>query len=119
MQRCNSYLENYNKIIKSSIGDTSKISWPKFITFIQEKESLYTKKILETEKSTSYNGLKIYALLKIKFYNSNNNIFQNNKTLNNPLESYQIKRYFYKWNNNICRLDSSFFFICIYNIWLY
>ena len=34
LQRCNSYLENYNKIIKNTLGKIAKISWPKFITFI-------------------------------------------------------------------------------------
>lgn len=63
-QRCNSYLENYNKIIKNTLGKIVKISWPKFITFIKEQESLYTKKIIETEKTTSLNGAKIYEILK-------------------------------------------------------
>lgn len=33
----NSYIENYNKIIKNSIGNTSKIFWPNFLSLLKNK----------------------------------------------------------------------------------
>ena len=114
LQRCNSYLENYNKIIKNTLGKISKLSWPKFITFIKEEESLYSKKILDIEKTTSYNCAKIYEILKNILYNRFNNDKQTNYVLNNPFNPVQIKRQFYSWLNNSCRLDSCFFYIFIY-----
>lgn len=53
LQRCNSYLENYNKISKSTLGTISNLSWPQFITIIKKKELYYTKKVIEIEKSRS------------------------------------------------------------------
>lgn len=41
LQRCNSYIENYNKIIKKCLGKNSKLSWLKFITFIKEQENIF------------------------------------------------------------------------------
>lgn len=84
LQRCNSYFENYNKIIKNTLGKISKLSWPKFITFIKEQESLYSKKILDIEKTTSYNGAKIYEILKNILYNRFKNDKQTKYVLNNP-----------------------------------
>ena len=109
LQRCNSYLENYNRIIKASLGNTSKLSLPKFINFLQEQEALYTKKIIEIEKNTSYNGIKIYELLKNVIFNSNIKNNTIDKYNYNPFTIIIIKRPFFKWDNNSCRLDSSFF----------
>jgi len=64
LQRCNSYLENYNKIIKSKIGNNSKLSWPKFICFFKNQENTYTKKINDMEKTSNLTGAKIYDILK-------------------------------------------------------
>lgn len=50
LQHSNSYIENYNKIIKSILGKNSKLSCPKFITFIKELENIYYKKIIDKEK---------------------------------------------------------------------
>lgn len=102
LQRCNRYLENYNKIIKNTLGKISKLSWPKFITFINEQESLYSKKILDIEKTTSYNGAKIYEILKNILYNRFNKDKQTNYVLNNPFNPVQIKRQIYAWLNNSC-----------------
>ena len=102
LQRCNSYFENYNKIIKNILGKISKLSWPKFITFIKEQESLYPKKILNIEKTTSYKGAKIYKILKNILYNRFNNDKQTNYVINNPFNPVQIKRQIYSWLNNSC-----------------
>lgn len=57
------YIENYNKIIKNCLGKNTKLSWPKFINFIKEQENIYYKKVVVMEKTTVYNGAKIYKIL--------------------------------------------------------
>ena len=112
LQRCNSYIENYNKIIKNTLGKVSKISWPKFITFIKEQENIYYKKVVDMEKTTVYNGAKIYEILSSIIENKpiqNFQIFDSNIAMNNPFNKLNVSSYFFAWNNNSCRLDSSFF----------
>ena len=115
LQRCNSYIENYNKIIKGIIGNTSKLNWPKFISFLKEQESTYTHKIIDMEKTTCLAGAKIYEILRHISYDQpyNNLDAQSN---NNPFNQVKIKRNFFIWKLNSCRMDSSFFifFFIIY-----
>ena len=108
LQRCNSYIENYNKIIKGIIDKTSKLSWPKFINFLKEQESIYTHKIIDMEKTTCLSGAKIYEILKhISYDKLCNNL--DSISNNNPYNIYKIKINFFIWILNSCRMDSSFF----------
>lgn len=59
LQRCNSYIENYNKIIKNTLGKGKKLSWPKFVSFLKEQENNYSRKIIDIEKTTNLAGAKI------------------------------------------------------------
>ena len=114
LQRSNSYIENYNKIIKSILGKNSKLSWPKFITFIKEQENIYYKKIIDREKTTVYNGAKIYEILFNIVENKpieNYQLYDSNSNLNNPFNSVTISSHFFPWFDNSCRLDSSFFLL--------
>ena len=42
-------------------------------------------------------------------YNRFNSDIQTNYIINNPFNPIKIKRQFYTWYNNSCRLDSAFF----------
>lgn len=64
LQRCNSYIENYNKIIKNTLGKGKKLSWPKFVSFLKEQENNYSRKIIDIEKTTNLAGAKIYEILR-------------------------------------------------------
>lgn len=78
---------------------------------------------MDIEKTTSYSGVKKYEILKNIIYNRfnrfNNDYQSNYINNNNPFNPIEIKKQFLTWHNNSCRLDSSFFYICIYFIWLY
>ena len=108
LQRCNSYIENYNKIIKGIIGNTSKLNWPKFISFLKEQESTYTHKIIDMEKTTCLAGAKIYEILRHISYDQPY-INLDAQSNNNPFNQVKIIRNFFIWKLNSCRMDSSFF----------
>ena len=59
----------------------------------------------------SKNKLKFIYTLKIQtIYENKNEINLNNNNLyDNPFIATSVKRYFFKWNDNSCRLDTTFF----------
>ena len=117
-ERSNSYIENYNRIIKLKLSNYlygknhCRISWPLFIYFIKNEEDEYKhlyndlenevviKKITDLEnkieKNKSFNNKNNDANLK-----KNSNIVENknNENKNNNL-------IWFKWTSDSCRYDS-------------
>ena len=113
LQCCNSYLENYNKIIKSMLGYISKFSCHKFICFLKDQEFTYTRKINDMEKTTYLSGSKIYEILRhISYDQPYNNL--DSISINNPFTSHRFVGNFFIWKLNSCIMDSSFFYFFIY-----
>ena len=117
-ERSNSYIENYNRIIKLKLSNYlygknhCRISWPLFIYFIKNEEDEYKhlyndlenevviKKITDLEnkieKNKSFNNKNNDANLK---KNSNKVENKNNENKNNNL-------IWFKWTSDSCRYDS-------------
>lgn len=64
------------------------------------------------EKTTVYNGAKIYEILFSIIENKpiqNFEMFDSSSLLNNTFNSVNIVSYFFVWIDKSCRLDSTFF----------
>ena len=88
-QRCNSYIENYNRRIKLKLSkylygkNKCKISWPLFLYFIKQEEQDYRTDIYNKEKelTVKYRKIKKFIFSKRYLYPSNFLLFISAKSL--------------------------------------
>ena len=118
-QRCNSYIENYNKKIKEKLGKYnnllilsyigpylgyrgfSVVPWPIFLTFIINEENYYKNLLFETDSKFKKKDNIIYN----KIISNNNNYIESNIINNENI-------IFLKYQNYSCRYDSFFLIQC-------
>ena len=121
-QRSNSYIENYNRIIKLKLSkflygkNRCKITWPMFFYFIKNEENDKQKEINALlnkieEKKISKKISKSYDQNPKQKIDNNNNLILNIQ--NNNLAA---QRNWLKYDNFSCRHDS-FFLIYIFIIY--
>ena len=106
-QRSNSYLENYNRVIKEKLSNflygknKCRISWPLLFYFIISEEIEYKNKIILIENSTERKTTKPEKFIDVVIINK---------------EIHKEEgQYFLVWDNNSCRYDS-FLFLYTYAI---
>ena len=85
--RSNSFLENYNGIIKRKLGKNRIVNWVNFINFIKDESSRSIEKLMNyygtaENKSISKNSLKNYI--------DNNEIKEDNE--DNKIEKFELKK---------------------------
>ena len=85
--RSNSFLENYNGIIKRKLGKNRIVNWVNFINFIKDESSRSLEKLMNyygtaENKSISKNSLKNYI--------DNNEIKEDNE--DNKIENFELKK---------------------------
>ena len=101
--RSNSYIENYNRIIKLKLSkflygkSKTKITWPIFHYFILEEEDEYRKNYIYYEESTELKS------------EEKDNVNINNKSINELNVNINTNRKWLKLNYYSCRYDTFMF----------
>lgn len=109
-QRSNSYIENYNRIIKLKLSkflygkNHCIITWPLFHQFIKNEEDEYRNEILEFENAIlcKKHITKFKKTKKIELEPKEKSIIVIKDKNNNT----SPKHYWFKWNADSCRYDT-------------
>ena len=117
-ERSNSYIENYNRIIKLKLSkylygkNHCRISWPLFLYFIKNEEEEYRKLYTELEKKVIIKKIKLdnepdnnnLNILKNEEININENEILTQKNIDSEKDKQKI--IWFKWHCDSCRYDS-------------